>query len=175
VRGAPFWCRRADTLEAGDVIFVRLQIFCIGEATRKRCGKSELMVSEKLDAFTRADFDIRTGASNAIRENFRTAIQANQILDERAAQLALGDFAKGIRNPGNLSTKSGIVPSPRSSPGRGLSRNECMFRRCQTHHFLQLQSNSRPCSRLELNGRLWRPIPPVRKSISGDSKVRLRP
>jgi hypothetical protein len=106
VRGAPFWCRRADTLEAGDVIFVRLQIFCIGEATRKRCGKSELMVSEKLDAFTRADFDIRTGASNAIRENFRTAIQANQILDERAAQLALGDFAKGIRNPGNLSTKS---------------------------------------------------------------------
>jgi hypothetical protein len=65
------------TLEATNVIAMRLQMFCKGDAQALR--ESELMVSEKLDAFTRAGFDILTDASNdMIRENFRTAIQANE-------------------------------------------------------------------------------------------------
>jgi hypothetical protein len=64
-------------LEAGNVISIRLQMFCKGDAQALR--ESELMVSEKMAAFTRAGFDMMAGASNAIiRENFRAAIQANE-------------------------------------------------------------------------------------------------
>jgi hypothetical protein len=65
------------TLEASNVISMRLQMFCKGDAQALR--ESELMVSEKMNAFTRAGFDIMAGASNAmIRNNFRAAIQANE-------------------------------------------------------------------------------------------------
>jgi hypothetical protein len=49
------------TLEATNVIAMRLQMFCKGDAQALR--ESELMVSEKLDAFTRAGFDILTNAT----------------------------------------------------------------------------------------------------------------
>jgi hypothetical protein len=64
-------------LEASNVIAMRLQMFCKGDAQALR--ESELMLSEKIDAFTRAGFDIAAGASNTmIRKNFRAAIQANE-------------------------------------------------------------------------------------------------
>jgi hypothetical protein len=64
-------------LEASNVIAMRLQMFCKGDAEGLR--ESKLMVSEKIDAFTQAGFDIAAGASNTlIRKNFRAAIQANE-------------------------------------------------------------------------------------------------
>jgi hypothetical protein len=64
-------------LEASNVIAMRLQMICKGDAQALR--ESELMLSEKIDAFMRAGFDIAAGASNTmIRKNFRTAIQANE-------------------------------------------------------------------------------------------------
>jgi hypothetical protein len=64
-------------LEASNVIAMRLQMFCKGDAQALR--ESELMLSEKIDAFTRAGFDIAARASNTmIRKNFRAAIQANE-------------------------------------------------------------------------------------------------
>ena len=55
------------------------------------------------------------------------------------------------------------------------SRIASMLRGCQKHQGLQPPSNSRPCSRLEMNGRSWRPFPPPRKSRSAGSRARSRP
>jgi hypothetical protein len=64
-------------LEASNVIAMRLQMFCKGDSQALR--ESELMLFEKIDAFTRAGFDIAAGASNTmIRKIFRAAIQANE-------------------------------------------------------------------------------------------------
>jgi hypothetical protein len=65
------------TFEASNVIAMRLQMFCKGDVQALR--ESELMVSEKMAAFTQAGLEILAGASNAvIRKNFRVAIQANE-------------------------------------------------------------------------------------------------
>ena len=65
------------TIEASNVISMRLQMFCKGDAQALR--ESELMLSEKVEAFARAGSDIMAGASNSmIRDNFRTAIRANE-------------------------------------------------------------------------------------------------
>ena len=64
-------------LEASNVIAMRLQMFCKGDAQALR--ESELMLSEKIDAFTQAGFDMAAGASTTlICKNFRAAIQANE-------------------------------------------------------------------------------------------------
>ena len=66
------------TLEAANVISMRLQMFCQGDAQALR--ESELMLSEKLETFARAGLDAMSGASNkVIRDNFRAAIQANEV------------------------------------------------------------------------------------------------
>ena len=66
------------TLEATNVISMRLQMFCKGDAQALR--ESELMLSEKLETFAHAGLDAMSGASNkVIRDNFRAAIQANEV------------------------------------------------------------------------------------------------
>jgi len=65
------------TLEASNVIAMRLRMIAKGDAAGRR--ESELMISEKLDAFAKAGRDMAAGVSNAaIRQNFRTLIQANE-------------------------------------------------------------------------------------------------
>ena len=66
------------TLEAANVISMRLHMFCQGDG--KALRESELMLSEKLEAFAHAGLDAMSGASsNVIRDNFRAAIQANEV------------------------------------------------------------------------------------------------
>ena len=66
------------TLEAANVIFMRLQMFCLGDARALR--ETELMLSEKLETFVQAGLDAMSGTSSkVIRDNFRVAIQANEV------------------------------------------------------------------------------------------------
>jgi 2-iminoacetate synthase ThiH len=66
------------TLEAANVISMRLQMFCEGDVQLLR--ECELMLSEKFEAFARAGLDAMTGASaKLIRDNIRAAIQANEV------------------------------------------------------------------------------------------------
>jgi hypothetical protein len=62
-------------LEASNVIAMRLQMFCKGDVQALR--ESELILSEKIDAFYASWFCIAAGGSNTMM-NFRTAIQANE-------------------------------------------------------------------------------------------------
>jgi hypothetical protein len=66
------------TIEASNVIAMRFQIIAKGDAQARR--ESELMVSEKLGAFSQAGADVLAGLSNSvIRKNLRAIIRANEI------------------------------------------------------------------------------------------------
>jgi hypothetical protein len=74
------------TIEAGNVISMRLQMLCRGDLAAAR--EAELMLSEKLAAFTQAGTDVLSGIStDVIRKNLRCVIQANEVrlLDLRRA------------------------------------------------------------------------------------------
>lgn len=65
------------TIEAINVIAMRMQMMAKGDA--KALRESEVMLSEKLEAFAKAGADIIAGASNTvIRDNFRALIRANE-------------------------------------------------------------------------------------------------
>ena len=65
------------TLEDTNVIAMRVQIISKGDERGQR--EAELMVSEKVAAFSQAGADMMTGASNAaIRNNMRLIVQANE-------------------------------------------------------------------------------------------------
>jgi hypothetical protein len=65
------------TIEACNVIAMRTRMIARGDEAGRR--EAELMIAEKVGAFTRAGFDIAAGVSNtAICDNFRAAIQANE-------------------------------------------------------------------------------------------------
>ena len=64
-------------IEAGNVIALRLQMMVKGDAAAQL--ETELMISEKMEAFTQAARDMATGAPSAvIQNNFRTLIRANE-------------------------------------------------------------------------------------------------
>jgi hypothetical protein len=66
------------TIEAGNVIALRLQMICRGDLAAAR--EAELMVSEKLTAFTQAGTDVLSGIStDVIRNNMRSVIRANEM------------------------------------------------------------------------------------------------
>ncbi len=65
------------TIEAGNVIVLRLQTICKGDKQAQR--EAELMIWEKLEAFGQAGIDAMTGVTNAtIRDNLRVAVRANE-------------------------------------------------------------------------------------------------
>ena len=66
------------TIEAANVIAIRVQMIAKGDAQGQR--ESELMVSEKFEAFAQAGADIMAGVSNSVvRNNFRAIIRANEV------------------------------------------------------------------------------------------------
>jgi hypothetical protein len=74
------------TIEASNVISLRLQMLCRGDLAAAR--EAELMLSEKLAAFTRAGTEVLCGISaDVTRNNLRSVIQANEarLLDLRRA------------------------------------------------------------------------------------------
>jgi hypothetical protein len=65
-----------STIEATSVITWRMQILLQGGKAAE--AEAELMVAEKLRAFTKAASDIAGGASHTeVSANFRSAIRAN--------------------------------------------------------------------------------------------------
>lgn len=65
-----------STIEATSVITLRMQILLQGGKAAE--AEVELMVTEKMMAFTQAASDIAGGASHAeVSANFRSAIRAN--------------------------------------------------------------------------------------------------
>jgi hypothetical protein len=65
-------------IEAGNVISLRSQMLCRGDLAAAR--EAEMMISEKLTAFTQAGTDVLSGIStDVIRNNLRSAIQANEM------------------------------------------------------------------------------------------------
>jgi len=65
-----------STLEATSVITMRMQILLQGGKAAE--AEAELMVAEKLRAFTQAGSDLASGASHTkVSEDFRSAIRAN--------------------------------------------------------------------------------------------------
>jgi 2-iminoacetate synthase ThiH len=65
-------------IEAGNVISLRLQMLSRGDLAAAR--EAELMVSEKIAAFTKAGADVMSGVSaEVIRNNLRSAIRANAV------------------------------------------------------------------------------------------------
>jgi hypothetical protein len=66
------------TIEASNVIALRVQMLCRGDLAAAR--EAELMVSEKLAAFTQAGTDVLFGIStDVIRKNLRSIIRANEM------------------------------------------------------------------------------------------------
>ena len=64
-------------VEAGNVIALRLQMLSLGDLAAAR--EAELMVSEKLAAFTQAGTDVMSGiSSDVIRNNLRSIIRSNE-------------------------------------------------------------------------------------------------
>jgi hypothetical protein len=65
------------TMEAGNVISLRLQM--ISRADAAAAKEAELMLSEKIAAFSQAGADALSGvSSDVIRNNLRAAIRANE-------------------------------------------------------------------------------------------------
>jgi hypothetical protein len=64
-------------IEAGNVISLRLQMLSRGDLAAVR--EAELMLSEKIVAFTQAGTDMMSGiSSEVIRNNLRASIRANE-------------------------------------------------------------------------------------------------
>jgi hypothetical protein len=65
------------TVEASNVIAMRLQMIAKGDAAGQR--ESELMILEKMEAFAQAGLDVAAGTSSSvIQNNFRALIRANE-------------------------------------------------------------------------------------------------
>ena len=64
-------------IEASNVISLRLQMLSRGD--RAAAQEAELMITEKIAAFTKAGADVMSGKSaDVIRNNLRASIRANE-------------------------------------------------------------------------------------------------